>query len=312
MHRASLFFAAFASLAVAGCQGPLDSGYPPLPGPSPDAEAVAVSAEIATPERPVFYYRDPQNGKRLLAYDWTGRLRGSLTVTASEPFGAYPSADGTMLLLTHGHIATGGRVLGRLPSGTWAGDNVHVCAFLNQLGGPGSTRMRQVSANEFEGLDTPGALFYESVNGKSRKVLDYGLFGSHGGPAVLACNAASDRAVIGGSFVADMSGVTMVRLSDGKVITRTLGGSHRGADGTLVSADATLVAQGSTGGVSMGAAADDFSVYRIPGNEFVVQVHGSVAQLFSGDGSRIYVGLENADAVAVIDLHELPESGLDT
>src|SRR5919204_5410765 len=191
------------------CQGNTpDAGFQPLPGRAPDAEVVAVSAQIATPQQPVFYVRDPDNAKRLIAFDWSFARRGVLLVSASEPFGAYPSADGTVLLLTHARIAAGGRALGWVSFGNWAGDDAHLCAFLNQLGGPGRPRERWISANIMEGLSTPGALFYESVAGASRKLLDYGAFGPHGGPAVLACSASNDRAVIGGSFVGTLSELT--------------------------------------------------------------------------------------------------------
>jgi hypothetical protein len=277
------------ALGVLGllCQGsPQEAGFPPLPGPALDAEAVAVSPEIATSERPVFYVGDPSNDKRLLAYDWSGTLRGVLVVSALEPFGVEPSADGTMLLLTHAHIVSGGHVLGRVAPGTWAGDDAHLCTFLNELGGPGRTRERWLSPNVMEGLSTPGALFYESVTGTSHKLLDYGAFGPHGGPAVLACSAPADRAVIGGSFVATLSGLTMVRLSDGHVISQSLGGSHLGPDGTLVSKDGTLLALGSTGGITQ-PGLDGFTVFRIPGNQVVAEINGLRIEAFSADGAQV-------------------------
>ena len=285
-HRA-LLLCILTAWAVTGCQGnPIYAGYPPLPGPASDTEAVAVSPEIATADHPVFYYRDAQNPNRLLAYDWTGTLRGSVTVSASEPVGVSPSADGTVLLLMHGHVLSGGQVLGRVSMGVWAGDNAHLCTFFNRLGGPGQTRTRQVSANSYEGIDTPATLFYESVSGETRRLLDYGEFGSHSGPVVLACSGAKDRAVIGGSFVGSISGVAMIRLSDGQVTSQQLGTAHRGPDGTLVSADASLLALGSTGGVSM-PGGDAFTVFRIPSNEVVAQIAGSGAEAFSADDSKV-------------------------
>jgi hypothetical protein len=287
MHYRVAILMATAAWGLAGCQtNPPDAGYPPLPGPSADAEVVAVSSEIASAARPVFYFRDAKNSNRLLAYDWTGKLRGAVVVSASEPFGASPSSDGTMLLLMHAHVLSGGRAVGKVSSGNWAGDNSHLCVFLNHLGGPGRIRTRQLSSNSFESIATPGTLFYESVTGGTRKLLDYGEFAPHGGPAVLACSAANDRAVIGGSFVGSLSGLTMIRLSDGHVISRTLGGAHVGADGTVVSRDAMLLALGSTGGVSM-AGSDAFTVFRLPGNELVAQIRGSGIEAFSADNTKV-------------------------
>ena len=286
MRQRALLLCILAAWALAGCQGnPTYAGYPPIPGPAPDTEVVAVSPEIAAADHPVFYYRDAQNPNRLLAYDWSGTLRGSLAVSASG-FSATPTADGRFLLLMGAQLVSGGQVLGRVSPGTWAGDGVHLCTFLNHLGGPGQPRTRQLSANSFEGIDTPATLFYESVSGERRRLLDYGEFGPHGGPAVLACNAAKDRAVIGGSFVGSISGLAMIRLSDGHAISQQLGAAHRGPEGTLVSPDASLLALGSTGGVSM-PGGDAFTVFRIPSNEVVAQIAGSGAEAFSADDTKV-------------------------
>jgi hypothetical protein len=279
---------AVAGVMLAGCQASAsDAGFPPLPGPSPDTEAVAVSAKIAAPGQPVFYVRDAQDSHRLRAYDWNGAFRGSLTVSASEPFGVYPSADGTVLLLQHAHILTGGRALGQLENGTWAGDNQRVCSFLNTKGGPGAPRSRQISANESQGIDTPGALFSISVTGERRKVLDYGAFGQHGGPMVLACNSASNRAVIAQSFTATMSQLEMVNLSDGKVVARDPRGSTSGPAGVILSADGSLLGSGSTWQTSSGQGTDAFTIYRLPSNELVRRVTGTGIRAFSADGRRI-------------------------
>jgi hypothetical protein len=275
------------SWVLASCQnGAVATGYAPLPGPTPDTDVIAVSPEIASADHPVFYYRDAQDPNRLLAYDWTGTLRGAVVVSASEPIGVTPSADGRFLLVTGGHLTSGGKVLGRVSRGIWAGDGEHLCSFLNQLGGPGLPRTRQLSANSFETIATPATFFYESVSGETRRLLDYGEFAPHGGPAIVACSAANDRAVIGGSFVASLSGLEMIRLSDGHVVSKQLGGAHRGPDGTLVSPDGTLLALGSTGGVSM-PGADAFTVFRIPGNEIVAQIAGSGIEAFSADDTRL-------------------------
>ena len=277
-------------IALTACQSaPFASANPQLARPAPNVEVVAVSSEIASPSRPVFYLRDQKDSNRLLAYDWGGVARGSLTVSSSEPYGVYPSADGTMLLLMHASVTSGGRSLGRTTNGRWAGDNAHLCAFLNRIGGPPGYAPRQVGPNSFENYATPGTLFYESVDGSSRRVLDYGQFGSHGGPVVLACSASNDRAVIGGSFVADVSGLQVIRLSDGKVVGLGPSRPTTGADGVMVSADAKLIAIGSTAGISVGAAGDAFSVYRISDNTKIAHITGGGLAAFSADDSRALI-----------------------
>ena len=290
MPFASRLLPVAAALGLAGCQAVAPgTSYPPLPGPSPDVEVVAVSPAIATRERPVFYYRDPADSNRLLAYDWTGTLRGSLTATASEPFGAYPSLDGTVVLLMHAHLTSGGQVVGRVANGIWAGDDAHLCTFLNELVGPGAPRMRQVSAGQFEGIDTPGALFYESTTCGARRLLGYGQFGPHGGPAVIACSAANDRAVIAQSFVADLSSLQIIRLSDGQVTARGPSQPSSGPGGVVVSADGTLAGVGSTGGISVGGGGDAFTVFRLPGNAMVAHITGGGIEAFSADDTRALI-----------------------
>ena len=264
-----------------------DQTPPVIPGPSPDAVVIAVSPTVASPDHPVFFYRDPNDRLRLLAYDWNGVLRGQVIVSASGPYGVYPSADGTMILLTGATVVSGGRSLGQINNGMWAGDNAHVCVFLNTLGGPGAPRIRSVSANELEGTDTPGSLFYQTVGGQSRRILDYGSFSDHGGPAVLACSAKTDRAVVVQTFVAQASNLQMVRLSDGHIIYQRPGASLSQPGGLVASEDGTLLAEGSTASGWSGQGQDSFVVYRIPSNQVVARIAGGGAVAFSADDTRV-------------------------
>jgi hypothetical protein len=170
----------------------------------------------------------------------------------------------------------------------WAGDNAHICTFLNQLGGPGAPRTRQVSANELEGLNTPGALFYQSAQGQARHILDFGTFTPHGGPTVLACNAKTNRAVVAQSFVAELMPIEVVRLADGHVIGTGPRRPSSGPAGVIVSQDGTLVGLGSSVGYGSGPGAS-FTVYRLPSNEVVRQIAGGGIDAFSSDDTRLVI-----------------------
>ena len=62
-----------AGICLTACQSaPFASATPQLAKPAPNVEVVAVSSEIASPGRPVFYLRDTKGANRLLAYDWAG------------------------------------------------------------------------------------------------------------------------------------------------------------------------------------------------------------------------------------------------
>jgi hypothetical protein len=177
--------------------------------------------------------------------------------------------------------------LGPMNNGVWAGDNAHICIFLNTLGGPGAPRTRQISANVLEGIGTPGSLFYQEVGQQPRRVLDYGSFGDQSGPAVLACSAKTDRAVIVETFVARASNLQVVRLSDGLVIYRGAGVSPGQPGGLVASEDGTLLAMGSTVSNSNGQGQDSFVVYRIPGDQVVARIAGGGAVAFSSDDTRV-------------------------
>jgi hypothetical protein len=277
-------------LALVGCGPSLgDIGYSPLPGPAPDSEVVAVSSAIASVDHPVFYYRDPDNPHRLIAYDWDGMRRGAIDVTASEPYGVYPTADGRMLLLMHAHLVSGGQPVGQVANGTWAGDNRHLCVFLNQLGGPGMPRTRQIGPNSYQGINTPGTLFYQTVGGPSRRVVDYGAFGPHGGPAILACSARTDRAVIVQTFVASQSDLEVIRLSDGQLISQGIARSASQPDGLVASADGTLLGEGSTASGWNPGGENSFVVRRLPDGQVLAHITGGGIEAFSADDSKVLV-----------------------
>jgi len=278
------------ALALVGCGQSLgDIGYPPLPGPAPDTEVVAVSSAIASVDHPVFY-RDPDNANRLIAYDLDGMRRGAIDVTASEPYGVYPTADGRMLLLTHAHVVSGGQPVGKVANGTWAGDNRHLCVFLNQLGGPGMPRTRQIGPNSYQGINTPGTLFYQSVGGPSRRVVDYGAFGPHGGPAILACSARTDRAVIVQTFVASQPDLEVIRLSDGQLISHGIAArSASQPDGLVASVDGTLLGEGSSASGWNPGGENSFVVRRLPDGQVLAHITGSGIEAFSADDSKVLV-----------------------
>ncbi len=274
------------AVGIGACGGGslgIGSQYPPLPGPNADAEVVAVWDAIASPSRPAFYTHDDTNSHRLIAYDWTGNRRGELTIAASEPFGVYPSLDGTVILLTHGHIVSGGKAVGKVARGTWAGDNRHLCAFLNERRGPGAPQERKVSANQYKGRSPVAALFLESATGDVRRVMGFGSFGQHGGPQVLACNTAADRAVITETFVGVQSSPRLIRLSDGQVTYQQTSQESGRAQGFVASDDGSLLAEGSTSSLY----GDSFIVRALPSGDVVAQVSGGGVVAFSGDNTRV-------------------------
>src|SRR5207248_800069 len=140
--------------------------------------------------------------------------------------------------------------------------------------------------NIMEGISTPATLFYETATGATRRVLPYGEGGAPYAPAILACSSKSDRAVIRGSSSGAVSGPIVVRLSDGQLISQGSRGPYRGGNGVLVSMDGTLLALGSTDGISV-PGKDAFTVFGLPSNNVVAEFIGKRIEAFSADGTRI-------------------------
>ncbi|HEY7928207.1 MAG TPA: hypothetical protein VIG86_12430 [Candidatus Dormibacteraeota bacterium] len=245
-------------LILAGCggTGAGSQAANPLSGSAPlnDQVVVAVDSSIASPSRPVVWFIDAKDDHMLVAYDWTGRATGSMHVTASEPFGTDQSPDGTALVLLHAKPTSGGRVVGPIIGNvSWAGDSRHLCVFLTDTGTVYVPSMTPATppapTNELIGHGAQGALYVDDpAAGTSRRVESFGTFGDHGDPAVLACNAVTDRAIVGETFVGETSQVHALRLSAGRVVSSS--GCPSLAlplAGIVASADASLVASNPMG-----------------------------------------------------------------
>jgi hypothetical protein len=261
--------------------------FPRLRGPNPNAQLVVVSREIASPEDPVFYVVDPEDQNRVIAYGWDGGRRGELIISSDEPYGLIPSQDGTMVLLAYAdaHVVSGGENIRRVDAGMWAGDNEHLCVFLNELGGHGGVRERQTSENTFEGQATAATLFLENTSGERKPVIAHGAFDFHGGPELLACDAEADRAVIAQSFIAHLSDLKVVRLSDGQVLYQDANDDYRGVGGMLASRDGTALAEGCTSNYGL---CGRFIVRNIPSGEQIADIRkvGGIVT-FSDDNTRV-------------------------
>ena len=284
------------AVALAGCQGGASAPATPTPVPVTE-EVLAVPAAIASPSHPVLWYRDGDASLHLVAYDWNGNRAGELQLHAGAPVGITPSRDGSRLLVVGATTVSGAPVLRRLDGSgaVWSDDDQHLCQFRARDGRPvaGRPESRQV----------PASLWLVDLGGGAdRRVLDFGAYGGHGGPAVLACDVAADRAMIGTTFTASYTDLRMVRLHDGA--TLPLGLQAPTQRGLVVSAEGRYAGLGDTAGSTGGPGAPGFDVLDAAGGAVLGHVGSGGLVGFSGDDSlaMIVAWQDNSNEVGIFSL----------
>lgn len=266
--------------AVTACGGSNGGGTPTATPVPVTQEVLAVPPGIASAAHPVFWYRDGDHSLHLLAFDWNGARAGELRLHASAPIGITPSADGSRLLVTGAATVGGATVLRRWAgnSAVWS-DDTHMCEFRPRDGHSVPDPMGPPVATTLWLLDLAG--------GHDRRVLDFGSYGAHGGPVVLMCDAAHDRALIGDTFTASFIELRMVRLHDGATLPLHLPVPTE--RGLIVSADARYAAYGDTVNSWGGPGPPGFDVLDTATGAALRHVSTGGLAAFSGDGTRALV-----------------------
>ena len=269
-----------AAAALVGCGG---SGASAGSSSSfQDQWVVGVPSTVASAENPAIWFLDRTDDHLLVAYNWEGDQVGSIRLSYSQPFGALQSPDGSALVLMYAQPVSGAKLIGRADGeATWARDSSHLCSFRQPNG---ADFVEQSSTSE------PGALFVDDpATGASRRVVRFGTEDPLGGPTVLSCSVPDDRAVVGESFVANVSSLHVVTLGTGAsaAFTPHPPPSAQAPQGAVASADGTLVAEGSTNGTGPSAnQANQFTVYDSSTGAALATVPNDIVT-FSDDDSRV-------------------------
>lgn len=274
---AAILLAAFAS---ATCNS--TSGQPQrILEPTAEASVIEVPTDVATPEKPVVYFRDPANQNRLLSYTWGGKLAGVVVIDSSEGFDAKPSVDGTRLLVYGGTLKSGGFVVAQEPRGIWGDDASHLCMFADDQGQYAvyaETGVTRQPKNE--------AWLYEIELGKPlRRVTKFGSYGLHSFPVVLACSSASQRAIVAEQSFGALHDIRVIDLKTGSV-TYTLNHAKdpQTASDAVASADSRYIASGNSLRFWNTSSANEFVVTDARSGLDVGRVTGSGIVAFSADG----------------------------
>jgi hypothetical protein len=148
--------------------------------------------------------------RRLLAYDWTGKLRG--TLYTDQP--GWPSPDGSLFLIPDvGITDTNGNLIQKFAGvnkggPVWADDNRHIC------------EMHDANGAIPQGNGEAGWLWVRAVGDSPRRVAQFGTFGGQGAPAVLACSFSTGRALLQQSGPMSINSVQVIDLNTGRVLFR--------------------------------------------------------------------------------------------
>lgn len=255
------------------------------PTPIPSASPTPLSNRLDVPaDTPVILYHDPANFDQIDGMTWGGDKSG--VVGQGGVAGGAPNPAGTFYGTSTDIRDRAGRVVVTLDTGVvkgfngfWADDEVHYCEMVRSAA-------RDVTAPAILQLGAPGQ--------RPTSIARLGDMPSAnlnaGGPAVVACSPANDRAVVyqsGGQGVG-VRQFWVVQLSTGHVVWSGGSGSWIAAshDGDYVAlgqesqtAHTTTTLYGPTGGVQ---AHIDGAVYS-----------------FSWDGALVVVQKQNAPVTVI-------------
>lgn len=292
----SLAVAAAVILTIATIAGTLFNRAHPTSTPAPQASAPAhpqpsTEANYGPPPAgvPLLYLVDPRKTAWLQGYDWSGKPRGTVDLTPDAlppPGGVLMAPDGSAFEVGIARKGASGVFLDRLghPSpvqpalyitgSMWADDNKHQC------------EVTVDPQTYIWGLSTqlPG----EAVKPLSVIAQDEGLGQSGISPA--ACSFTHDVAILVRYSIAWPSGLWVVKISDGSVLSHRTYGSEALAT-VIASPDGAYIAESSSRSSALnGPGAYATVIRRVSDWSVVFSIDASVAVLgFSGDASHALI-----------------------
>jgi hypothetical protein len=222
---------------------------------------------------PVILYHDPANFDQVDGVTWDGKTEGRLGTGVTSggsgnPQGAYYTTMTDIRDRSGNVIAPYSPKLGTI---FWADDGAHFCDVIR-------TASRDTSGR--------GILRIGSPNQPTRNVAQVGMFGpatsNAGGPVVIACSPAADRAVVyqaGGQGVGVVD-FWVIQLSSGRTLWTGAGGAWIAA-----SHDGRYVALNSAPGEPTAIYSDGAVAAHSPSTVFAFSWDGTLAVVASSFGS---------------------------
>ncbi len=254
---AAIVITTFALVKAGGRTTPV-----PVATPSPHLQASPTpltNGLVVPPGTAVILFHDPANFDQVDGVTWDGKTSGRVGVGATSGGNAAP--DGS-------HYQTLGDKGADLPF--WADDSTHYCALVR-------TKSRDVTA--------PGMLQIGAAGQAPRNVVKVGTFGAAnlnaGGPTVVACSPAGDRAVVyqsGGQGIG-VAEFWVIQLSTGRTIW------HGGSGGWIAAShDGRYVALSGQGGAVI-YGPDGESLFHPASQVYAFSWDGDFAVVAGADGA---------------------------
>ena len=238
------------------------------------------------PERvPLLYVWDPNHDGWFIGFDWSGKPRGTVKLASAMPIGMAP--DGQSFASGFGAKGGSDELLDRLgrpvpgsgaiPGSTlpmWADDNRHMCGMVFDQQTLGYTLVTVA----------PGEAVKQVAAIPGTQSADQGGF------RINSCSVRNDQAILVRTNTMWPSELWIVRLSDGKVLSRTTYANPELLSNVVASADAALIAENSSKSVGqlMGQTAPSTIIRRLSDRTVVATLDPSVGVLaFSSDDSLV-------------------------
>jgi hypothetical protein len=215
------------------------------------------------------------NTTRLLAYDWSGKLRGTLYANNDGK----QAPNGSALWVPEGVLDSSGNLIEKVGvtkgGPIWADDSRHTC------------EMHDASGQMPQGNGEAGWLWVRTLGSSPRRVVQFGSYGGQSAPNVVGCSFLTGRAVLTQHAIAWITQVQVVDIASGRVLFShqyssqevvSMTASHDGR--FLAETTSQLDAQGRPGPYST-------NIRRVSDGVIVARLDGERVAAFSWDGSTV-------------------------
>lgn len=240
------------------------------------------------PGVPLFYLKDPDHAAWYVGFDWSGKPRATLKLSAGADaiMTLSQSADGSYFIFRPGAKGGGGQFYDRLgkpltgnggfAGAQWADDNTHQCGMaVDESAG------KWILATQVPGQPEQQVAAVAPYNAGEQAAI-----------SLLACSFRNNRAILARIANFYPTDLWVVQLSDGKVLAHTAYTDNGTQVGSIVaSGDCTLLGVTSSKAFSAnGGPSDTTNVVRLSDGARIMKIDPTIAILaFSADDKTVLV-----------------------
>lgn len=236
----------------------------------------------------LFYLKDPDHPGWYVGFDWSGRPRATLKISAgADPtMNLSQSADGSYFIFRPGAKGGGGQFYDRVgkpltgnggfAGAQWADDNTHQCGMAVD-----ESTGKWILATQVPGRPEQQVAAVAPYNAGDQSAL-----------SVLACSFRTNRAILMRITNSNPTDLWVIQLSDGKELTHKTYSNGAEYAGLVASGDGSLLATSSSTSVGYigGPSAPTTTVVRFSDGATLMKVDPSIGVLaFGSDDKTVLV-----------------------